>query len=164
MMGMAEGNPLILIALSGGTPAERIEISDRLVASGKRQLVAFALDTPGAEHSHRRWEILNDALEGLTAACRTPAIAGGLVVTHCLSAREADEVRRRGGAIWHLHSKPSKTVPILLGDPIVVASEDGFRHVRSAMEALSEMMLLRLAQDAPGTELTRSALSTLTTG
>lgn len=147
---------MLLIALSGGDAAERLAIADRLVESGKGQLVAFAQATPKAEHGVTRARILREALEGLDSA---PAALGGVVVTHCLSEEEAEEVRARGGVVWHVYGRPSGLVVIRHGDPIVTDGQAGFRHVREPLEALSELLIARLASGAA--PLAMAALSGL---
>lgn len=134
---------MLLIALSGGTPAERVAVADRLVEAGKGHLVAFAQAEPKSERGPTRARNLREALDGLEDG--EPPL-GGVVVTHCLAELEAEEIRRRGGAVWHLYGQPSGYVVIRHGDPIVIDCEAGFRHIRSPLEALSELMLGKLAE------------------
>lgn len=150
---------MLLIALSGGTVAERVAIADRLVESGKGQLVAFAQATPKSEYGATRARILADALEGMEDA---PNALGGVVVVHCLAEEEAELVRSRGGAVWHVYGMPSGLVVIRHGDPIVTDGMAGFRHVREPLEALSELLLARLS--AGGAPLALAALSSLADG
>lgn len=147
---------MLLIALSGGNAAERTAIADRLVGSGKGQLVAFAQTTPKSEFGATRARILREALEGLDAG---PAELSGVIVAHCLAEEEAEEVRRRGGVVWHVYGTPSGLVVIRHGDPIVTDGQAGFRHVLEPLEALSELMLARLA--AGNSPLTLAALASL---
>lgn len=125
---------MLLIALSGGSPEERVAIADRLVASGKGCLAAFAQMTPSANCGESRARLLRDVLGG------TGAIPGGLIIVHCLTQEEAQVVRQAKGAQWHVYGKPSSFVPIMRGDTIVTDGENGFQHVRDPMEALSELM------------------------
>lgn len=150
---------MLLIALSGGTAAERVAIADRLVESGKGQLVAFAQATPKSDFGPARARILRDALEGMEEA---PAALGGVVVVHCLTEEEAELVRNRGGVVWHVYGTPSGLVVIRHGDPIVTDGQAGFRHVREPLEALSELLLSRLSTG--GSPLALAALSSLANG
>lgn len=125
---------MLLIALSGGSPEERVAIADRLVASGKGHLAAFAQMTPSVNCGPRRAALLRDVLGG------TGAIHGGLIIVHCVTQEEAQVVRQAKGAQWHVYGKPSSFVPILRGDTIVTNAENGFEHVRDPLEALSELM------------------------
>lgn len=147
---------MLLIALSGGNAAERTAIADRLVGSGKGQLVVFAQTTPQSAFGATRARILREALEGWDDAA---APISGIVVAHCLSEEEATEVRRRGGVVWHVYGKPSGLVVIRHGDPIVTDGLAGFRHVREPFEALSELMLARLSSGS--SPLALAALASL---
>ena len=144
---MAEGNYLLLIALSGGTPKERVEIADRLVTSGKGQFASYAQATPSADYALRRVEVLRSFLNGPAESSGEPSPVEGLVIAHCLTEQEAQEIRVRGGAVWHLYSRPSGSVSICLGDVMVTDGQAGFRHVREPLEALSELILSRLANN-----------------
>lgn len=126
---------MLLIALSGGSVAEREAVADALVSSGKGGFAAFAQHTPNANSGARRAEVLRGVLDGSDQS-RIP----GLVVVHCLAEEEAMVVRRYGGVIWHVYGAPSKLVHIRQGDPIVTAKPEGFRHVRTSLEALSERL------------------------
>ena len=137
---------MLLIALSGGTPKERLEIADRLVQSGKARLAAFAQATPSADYARRRLAILRAFLDGPSDAKRGPAPVDGLVIAHCLSELEADEIRQRGGFVWHLYSRPSGTVSIRRGDLMITDGYAGFAHVREPLEGLSEVSLAYLAR------------------
>lgn len=127
------GSPVIgglLVALSGGKPAEREAIARRLVDSGRVPLSAFSQPAPKAAYPAQRAKILRTALRG-----RDPAL--GVVVAHCLTEREAEAVRELGGVIWHLYSRPSALVVIRNGDQIVTDDEGGIGHVRAPLEALA---------------------------
>lgn len=137
---------MLLIALSGGHPKERLEIADRLVSSGKGPLAAYAQATPSADYPARRVEILRAFLDGPAEPVGKPSPVEGVVVAHCLSEPEAAEIRRRGGFVWHLYSRPSSVVNIRLGDLMVTDGHAGFSHVREPMEALSEALLAYLAR------------------
>ena len=150
---------MLLIPLSGGTAAERAAIADRLVESGKGQLVAFAQVTPKSDAGPSRARILRDALAGMDGA---PAALGGVVVVHCLAEEEAELVRAQGGAVWHVYGQPSGLVVIRHGDPIVTDGLAGFRHVREPLEALSELLLSRLSEG--GAPMALAALSSLANG
>lgn len=143
---MPKGNSLLLIALSGGHPKERSEIADRLVNSGKARLAAFSMVTPSEKNAGRRLEVLRTFLDGPADGSLEPAPVDGLVIANCLSELEADEVRRRGGFVWHLYSRPSGSVSIRLGDLIVTDGHAGFAHVCEPLEALSEACMAYLAR------------------
>lgn len=148
---------MLLIALSGGRPAERVEIADRLISSGKGQFAAYAQATPSADYALRRVQVLRTYIEGPAEGFDKPSPVEGMVVVHCLSDEEATEIRSRGGVIWHLYSKPSDDVCIKQGDVMVTKGEQGFRHVRTPLEALSELVLARLAAN----QCVRSTLKSL---
>lgn len=148
---------MLLIALSGGLPKERVEIADRLVTSGKGQFASYAQATPSADYALRRVEVLR-AFLGAPAETGEPSPVEGLVIAHCLTEQEAQEVRDRGGVVWHLYSRPSGSVSIRLGDVMVTDGQAGFRHVREPLEALSELILSRLA-GSPSVRATLKALA-----
>lgn len=130
---------MLLIALSGGLPAERLAIAARLVDSGKARLVAYAQNTPRADFGVSRARILGEALNNMGGR---RALAGGLVVVHCLSAEEATVVRAQGGVLWHVHgSVHSGSVAIRREDVMVTDGQAGYAHVRAPLEALSELLL-----------------------
>lgn len=135
---------MYLIALAGGQAAERSAISAQLVASGKDLLQAFTQATPTTDFALRRVEILRAALEHPGRA-RNQA---GTVITHCLTEEEAQEVRLRGGVVWHVYGRPSSHVVIRRGDAIVGIGCGQPEHVLEPLEALSELTLLRLASVA----------------
>lgn len=139
---------MLLIALSGGTPSERVDIADRLVSSGKGQFASYAQATPSADYGLRRREVLRAFLGDAGVASEAPSAVEGLVIAHCLTEQEAQEVRARGGVIWHLYSRPSGSVSIRQGDVMVTDGQAGFRHVREPLEALSELILSRLANNS----------------
>ena len=127
----------MLIALSGGSPAEREAVSESLVNSGKVGLVPYVLREPNVAYPYRRLKVLSAALQGGVLRSRSK----GVVVVHCLTEEEAGLVRDLGGSIWHLRSRPSGLVAIRLGDIVVTSDEHGAGHVRAPLEALSELML-----------------------
>lgn len=131
----------MLIALAGGNRESREAISARLVDSGKAGLRAFSSPEPKASHPYRRLRILREALQGgdLRSRCR------GVLVTHCLTEHEAKLVRELGGVVWHIYERLPAVVVIRNGDAIVTIAEDGFAHVRSPLEALSDLLLARAA-------------------
>lgn len=150
---------MLLIALSGGTPSERVDIADRLVTSGKGQFAAYAQATPSADYGLRRLEVLRNFLGGADGEEEYWPVQG-MVITHCLTEQEALEVRARGGVIWHLYSRPSGSVSIRQGDVMVTDGQAGFRHVREPLEALSELILARLS-DLANTPSVRAVLKEL---
>lgn len=122
-----------LIALVGGKQVEREDIARRLVASGMAPLSAFALREPCARYPHQRAGLLRAAVAGLGGA-------EGLVITHCLTEREAKTVRELGGTVWHLYSRPSAMVVIRNGDQIVTSDPRGLGHIRAPLEALAQQL------------------------
>jgi hypothetical protein len=140
---------VFLIALSGGEIADRERITDCLVGSGKARLAGFAMNPPSrrgapakklpALDGKARAARLSQAIEGLESR---PPVAGGLVIVHCLTPEEATVVRESGGEVWHVYGgKPSALVPIRRADRMVTLGENGFAHVLSPLEALSEYLL-----------------------
>lgn len=129
----------MIIALSGGSPQEREAIATRLLDAGKGLRAEFNRRAPKATYGAQRLTQLRAGL-GLNAPRKRTV---GIVVTHCLSEQEACLVRELGGAVWHLYSRPSSFVVMRNGDAVVVDGEDGFAHVRSPLEALSELILAR---------------------
>ena len=71
---------MLLIALSGGRPAERVEIADRLISSGKGQFAAYAQATPSADYAFRRVEVLRTYIEGPAESFDKPSPVEGMVV------------------------------------------------------------------------------------
>lgn len=145
----SKGNALFLIALSGGDIADRELITDRLVMAGKARLAGFAMNPPVRRDASikklppldgvARGARLAEAITGLESR---PAVAGGLVVVHCLTPEEADLVRESGGEVWHVYgAKPSALVPIRRPDRMVTTGENGFAHVLAPLEALSEYLM-----------------------
>jgi len=139
---------LLLIALSGGTDVQRAAVADRLVASGKESLVAYAMTSPSYRAPLGRSRILRAALQRTKdQAFKSPS--GGLVIVHCLTEEEAAEVRAQGGVIWHLYNGVSRLVEIRQGDTIITTKATSFRHVLTPLDALSELVLPRLRDIAP---------------
>lgn len=149
---------MFLIALAGGFATERASISELLVASGKGQMQAFIQMTPSTDFAQRRVQILREALDRPTDETAAYSNAG-LIITHCLTEEEAQEVRLRGGAIWHMYSRPSASVVIRRGDSIVAEEGGEPRHVLEPLEALSELMLARLS--SPGAKQARALIAEL---
>lgn len=140
---------MYLIALSGGTTAERTEIAERLLVAAKGRLTLCAqaeVTGKGGNWDNQlegrqavaRAHLLSESLKGLDGACMQHH---GFVVAHCLTEQEAQVVREQKGAVWHLYGKPSARVPIRLGDPIVARTGGSFAHVIEPIEALSEYLL-----------------------
>lgn len=140
---------MFLIALSGGEIADRERVTDCLVGAGKARLAGFAMNPPqrrGASakklpplDGKARGARLAQAIDVLESR---PPVAGGLVIVHCLTPEEADLVRESGGEVWHVYGgRPSALVPIRRADRMVTLGENGFGHVLSPLEALSEYLL-----------------------
>lgn len=126
---------MIFIGLAGGKPAARKEIADRLERFGKSRLVAWS----GSE-SHNHGRRMADLALALNDAGKNKAL-GGMVVYNLGSKEEADDIRRRGGVIWHVMGPPSESVPMERDDLKVTAMQGGCRHFLDAMDALSEHLL-----------------------
>ena len=150
---------MLFIALTGGTAAERENIAAGLVTASRGNLLPLANDGADVRYQGRRAKHLAASLaaqEEQRARSLGAALEQGksrwrqgLVVVHCLTEREAALVRERDGVIWHLYSRPSQTVVIRNGDPMVTDGENGFGHVLSPLEALSELLLARGANGRP---------------
>lgn len=138
---------MLLIALASGSSLQRMNIADALVGSGKSSLAAYSQTTPGSIYPERRAQVLRQALTTLEAASvRTSPKPrhGGLIITHCLTEAEAQEVRARGGVIWHLYGPVTGTVINNPGDVMVsTRTDDVPDHVFTPLEALSELTFLR---------------------
>jgi hypothetical protein len=139
---------VMLIALSGGTHAERIRVAEILVASSSGGLVVHAQDVPALPGrwaaplveriASRRARLLSEVLRGRSRRL-------GLVLTQCLTESEAELVRAEGGSVWHLYGEPSRDVVIRRADPMVSTRADVPAHVVEPLEAYSQMILARLA-------------------
>ena len=149
---------MFLIALSGGKIADRERITDGLVESGKARLAGYALNPPAIRvegcrklpplDGPARASRLAQAIAGLE--CK-PAVAGGLVIVHCLTPEEAAVVRESGGEVWHVYGpNPSALVPIRRADRMVTPEGTGFAHVLTPLEALSEYLLTLGLADRSG--------------
>ena len=58
-----------------------------------------------------------------------------------MTLEEAQEIRRRGGVIWHVMGAPSESVPMERNDPKVTHMQGGCRHFLDALDALAEHRL-----------------------
>lgn len=125
---------MILIGLTGGKPEQRKEIADRLENFGGSRLKAW----DGTDV--RRGARLRDLLIALGDAQRNRAL-GGIVVCNVMTLEEAQEIRRRGGAIWHVMGVPSESVPMERDDPKVTHMQGGCRHFLDVMDAFNEHRL-----------------------
>lgn len=125
---------MIIIGLAGGKPCDRQEIATRLEQFGRR---LKALKTSTAYRPERR---LRDLVTALADASANRSLAG-LVCTDVLAETEAEEIRRRGGVIWHVMGSPSESVVIRREDALVTHMQGGCRHFLDPMEALSEVLL-----------------------
>lgn len=125
---------MMIIGLAGGKPCDRQEIATRLEQFG-RSLKALQHST-----AYRPAQRVRDLSASLADAFRNRSLAG-LVITDVLAEEEAEEIRRRGGVVWHVMGKPSDSVVIRFGDPLVTHMQGGCRHFLDPMEALSEELL-----------------------
>lgn len=145
---------MYLIALSGGSIAERTKVAERLLVaargrlnlcaqvnltlSGKRRLVQLE-----GHHAVARAHSLSESLRGLKG---TEMQGRGFIVAHCMTAEEAQVVREMNGVIWHIYSRPSGYVAIRKGDAIINGDGGSFRHISCPIEALSSYLLASRAQ------------------
>lgn len=125
---------MMIIGLAGGKPCDRQEIATRLEQFGRR--------FKALKHSaaYRPAQRARDLSAALADAARNRSLAG-LVITDVLAEEEAEDIRRRGGLIWHVMGKPSDSVVIRREDALVTHMQGGCRHFLDPMEALSEELL-----------------------
>ena len=123
---------MIFIGLTGGKPESRKEIAERLERFGGSRLQAWA-----GSDSKDNLRRVRDLTVVLNDADRNKSL-GGLVVYNVSSKEEADDIRRRGGVIWHVMGLPSESVPMERDDPKVTHMQGGCRHFSDALDALSE--------------------------
>jgi hypothetical protein len=138
----------MLIALSGGTAAERKELAESLRADSRGGLVLHEQERPGMPSATNRCSpaTVSTLRAGLLAEIlsgRSPRNA--LILVHCLAEQEADLVRAQGGSVWHLYGEPSRHVVIRKGDPIVSRLRGVPGHVVEPLEAYSQMVLAKRA-------------------
>lgn len=122
---------MLLIALTGGTPAYRTEVARRLEKEGKAQLVAYEVP---ARARGRHMRLAEEIVEAERMG------RGGLVITHIITTEEAEVVRARGGAIWCVMGSVSDTIPLLRHDPRVTHFVGGARHYRDCVEVMEEQL------------------------
>jgi hypothetical protein len=127
---------MIIIGLAGGKPCDRKEIGERLERFGRG---LKALDTSAARGSQTATR-LRDLAAALNTAGYNRSLAG-LVCINVMTEAEAEEIRRRGGVIWHVMGTPSESVVIRQGDALVTHMQGGCRHFLDPMEAFSEVLL-----------------------
>ncbi|MFG0501069.1 hypothetical protein ACF8GD_00180 [Pseudomonas putida] len=126
---------MILIGLAGGKADAREEIAKRLERFGGQRLQIL----PGVDSRHpgARVRYLVEALKG----AESNRALGGLVAHNVTTQEEAEEIRRRGGVIWHVMGPPSESVVMERDDPKVTAMQGGCRHFLDAMDAFAEHLL-----------------------
>ncbi|WP_122423294.1 hypothetical protein [Pseudomonas viridiflava] len=134
---------MILIALSGGSPAERRKLAELLVAESKGSIVSHAQEDTRGMLDARRVAMVDQVLGGWSRRI-------GLVLTHCLVEGEAERVRAKGGKVWHLYSTPSQYVPMRRGDAVVSLDDGVPAHVMTPLEAYSELVLAHRAAALAG--------------
>lgn len=125
---------MILIGLAGGKPEQRREIAERLERFGVGRLKTWA----GTDV--RRAARVRDLVIALNDSASNKAL-GGLVIYNVMTPDEAQEIRRRGGVIWHVMGAPSESVPMERDDPKVTHMQGGCRHFLDAIDALKEHLL-----------------------
>ena len=128
---------MILIGLAGGKADARAEIAKRLEQFGGRHLLPLPGLDPKTRHPATRVRYLIEALIG---AEKNRAL-GGLLAHDVTTQEEAEEIRRRGGVIWHVMGPPSESVVMERDDPKVTAMQGGCRHFLDALDALAEHLL-----------------------
>jgi len=128
---------MILIGLAGGKADARAEVAKRLEQFGGRHLLPLPGLDPKNRHPATRVRYLQEALNG---AEKNRAL-GGLIAHDVTTQAEADEIRRRGGVIWHVMGPPSESVVMERDDPKVTAMQGGCRHFLDAMDAFAEHLL-----------------------
>lgn len=125
---------MILIGLAGGKPEQRQEVAERLERFGESRLKTL----PGTDV--RRAARVNHLIIALNDAASNKAL-GGLIYQNVMTPAEAEEIRRRGGVIWHVMGAPSESVPIEWGDPLVTHMQGGCRHFLDPIDALKDHLL-----------------------
>lgn len=126
---------MILIGLTGGKPEQRKEIAERLERFGGSRLKTWA----GADVRHTATRVRDLAIT-LNDVKSNKAL-GGIVAFNVMTLDEAQEIRRRGGVIWHVMGAPSESVPMERDDPKVTHMQGGCRHFLDALDAFSEHLL-----------------------
>ena len=129
---------MLIIGLVGGTEARREAVADQLTASRRVRFARYAMKTP--EVGPVRMERLRDVVLASSWAGGT-SVNRGLVITHVLTADEADFLRSRGGQVWHLEGVPSDVIAIARHDLLVTHKVGGSRHYLDPLEAVSEALL-----------------------
>ena len=127
-------NSMILIGLTGGKPEQRKEIAERLERFGESRLKTWV----GTDA--RRTARLRDLVIALNDAKANKAL-GGIVACNVMTQEEAQEIRRRGGVIWHVMGTPSESVPMERDDPKVTHMQGGCRHFLDVLDAFYEHRL-----------------------
>lgn len=140
-----------MIALSGGSTAERERIAEGLIGCGKVRLAAYSMYPPAPTavgDGKRPRLVINGVERGRQLAMTLDSLeddlpmGDGLVLPHCLGAEEAQLVREQGGEVWHVYgARLSELVPIRREDRMITAGSPSPRHVLEPLEALSEYML-----------------------
>lgn len=128
-------NNMILIGLTGGKPEQRMEIASRIERHGDSRMKTWA----GSNVRHTASRV-RDLTITLNDAKANKAL-GGIVAFNVMTLDEAQEIRRRGGAIWHVMGVPSESVPMERDDPKVTHMQGGCRHFLDALDAFYEHLL-----------------------
>lgn len=126
---------MIIIGLAGGKPCNREEIAVRLERFGGQRMKSWA----GSDSKNTAVRARDLSL-ALNDARRNKAL-GGVIVTHVMTKAEADDIRQRGGEVWHVMGPVSESVPIEQYDPKVTHMHGGCRHFQDSMEAFSEHLM-----------------------
>lgn len=126
---------MIIIGLAGGKPCNRQEIAERLERFGAQRMKTW-----GGSESRNEAVRARDLSLTLNDAGRNKSL-GGLIITNVMTKAEADDIRQRGGEIWHVMGPPSESVPIEFLDTKVTHMHGGCRHFQDSMDAFSEHLM-----------------------
>lgn len=128
---------MILIGLFGGSPESREEITRVMLTAAGSGLGAYGLSPCQGLDGAARAEKLAVVLRGLGPQVKDR----GLVISHVMTAEEADAVRARGGRLLYVQGVPSEQIAITLEDLAVTVTPGGDRHYLDPVEAYSEILL-----------------------
>lgn len=125
---------MLIIGLVGGTEARRDAVADAFVKVGKPRLGLFALRSNA--DGEGRAKLLDQVVLKFSGG---KFKGNGLILSHVLTAEEADLIRKNGGYLLHVDGVPSSCIPIRRNDLMVTAKPGGDRHYLDPLEALSEI-------------------------
>ncbi len=136
---------MVIIGLSGSSSARREAVAAKVAEAKLARLVTYALNNPssGTRVGERRAERVREMLQDVM-----PGQLDGFVFSHVQTLEEANELRERGGVMWHVEGCPSCDVPIRRDDLLVTDKDGGRRHFLDPVEALSETLIQHRARVA----------------